>query len=165
LSLSAPPKLEYVQGTNVGLDLPSRTRAKAIFRSFFFPGLGQKYLGKSFKGFVYYGSFIAGSYLTLRARRNYEIANIGYEMAVIKLNEAQTLTDIRKARQEIDLTYENLRDKEKTRNAFYIALGTLWALNILDTATSSEASAADDRVSFDTSYHGSEIRMGLRFGI
>jgi len=165
MGLSAPPKVVSVRGTDVGLEVPARSRTRAVFRSFFFPGLGQKYLGKSFKGFVYYSSFIAGAYLTLNARRDYEIAAVGYETAVTRLSEARTLSDVRRARSEIDLTYENLRDTEKTRNAFYVVLGSLWALNILDAAVSADASVPDNRVGFETSYHGSEFRMGLRFGI
>ncbi|NIM19910.1 MAG: PEGA domain-containing protein [Candidatus Latescibacteria bacterium] len=161
--VSASPRVASVEGPNITLEIPRRSKARAVTRSFFFPGMGQKYLGKHVRGLMYQTLFVTAAVLTLDARRDYDTATIEYELASEALARAETQPEVEAARELVAARWEERRDEETKRNAYYIILASLWFLNVLDTSLSrSDVAAAGQNFGFDTSFRPSEVHAGIR---
>lgn len=114
--------------------LEAKTRSGAIKRSLFIPGLGQAYQGKNKRAFFFGISFVAsigGSYLfTKQYNKNideYNNLHLQYENAV----QSKEIINLRK---QMNDKYDEINQAEKMRNLFYMAVGGVWLLNVLDAA-------------------------------
>ena len=162
--LSAPPKVKAHDGFSATLETPRISKTRAVMKSIFFPGMGQKYLGKPFKGFFLQAVFTTAAVLTIKARREYNIANIHYELAAEAVEQAETQHRADRARRDLSIALDDRRDEEKKRNAYYIILGSLWTLNVLDAFFSTEDVSCGVLIDLETSYNSSGFQTGIRIG-
>ncbi len=112
--------------------LSPKTRFKAALRSTLFPGWGQYYLDKRFKGGVISLAVISLSLSSI-------VLDAKYDRAVDRYNQALRDYDAAKREEERSALRLKVLDKEdkaddaySQRNTLLWMTGTLWAYNILD---------------------------------
>jgi hypothetical protein len=158
--LTSPPKVRSLQGSTVELETPWKSNSRALWRSVFFPGLGQNYLGSYFKGTIFQLGFITSAFLALEAKLNYDEATNAYELALLDLDRAQTVPEIEAALDNVSRTSDKRRDEESKRDVMYIVTGTVWLLNVID-AGFSRKGAEPRRAVLETSYRNSTLWTGM----
>jgi hypothetical protein len=161
LSASAP-KVRSVQGTTAVVETPRVSSQRAFWRSLFVPGLGQNYLGNNFRSFLFQAGFIVGATLTIDANLDYDRADNRYKLALIGLEEAQTVPEIEEAAGQVGFASDDRRDNQTKRDVMLVITGSIWLLNVIDAAFS-ETPQEPKRTSFgfESSYRRSTIWTGL----
>jgi len=116
------------------LRMEVKTRSGAIWRSIFFPGLGQHYKGQHGKGWLFTlaaagsGAFV---YLNESARTD---AVDEYEAAREEYLSAITQTQMDEAYAVMEDKWQEAEDKKKLRDIGWMALAGVWTLNVIDAA-------------------------------
>jgi TM2 domain-containing membrane protein YozV len=159
--LSRPAKIVSVDGSVVNISTTRMTGTRAAIQSALVPGLGQKYMGRHFKGTFYQTVFLTGAVLAIQARKEYRTAEDDYDLSRRRLSMATTPTELLLEREGVGLRWADLRDKERTRDITYIATASIWFINLLDAALISKPDTREGRLGFDTSYNGSSVEAGL----
>ena len=158
--LASPPSVKSVEGASAVVETPMMTSKRAFWRSLFFPGLGQSYLGNNVRSFFLQSTFLYGAYSTLDARLEYDQATNNVELAALRFANAQTPAERQAAADAVATASNNQRDKETRRDVFYIVTGAIWFLNVVDAAFS-KTPMEKGSVRFQTSYNRSTVWTGL----
>ena len=156
---ATPPKTT-VDGNTVRISTPEKSNTRATFRSLFFPGLGQKYIGSATKGYLFQTAFLAAGVGVIESRLDYREAQDSYALWIAELEDAENADDIEDIRQGAEEAWDNVLRKERHRNAWYIAAGSIWLLNVLD-AMFSNTLENEAPGFFETSLSGKTIRTGV----
>jgi hypothetical protein len=124
--------------------------------------LGQNYLGNNFRSFLFQAGFIVGATLTIDANLDYDRADNRYKLALIGLEEAQTVPEIEEAAGQVGFASDDRRDNQTKRDVMLVITGSIWLLNVIDAAFS-ETPQEPKRTSFgfESSYRRSTIWTGL----
>jgi hypothetical protein len=127
--------IEWNKSLERNIDLPigppPNIRARMAVMSLFLPGLGQYYGKRYISGTTFIllelGA-VAGSVISYM---QYEQSADKYNKAIINYNDASTLDDISSAEQT-RIKAHSIADRDyQIRQAMYIAVGGVWALNFL----------------------------------
>jgi TM2 domain-containing membrane protein YozV len=158
--LSMPPNKISSSDMSLTLGTPKKSMLRTVSRSVFFPGMGQKYLGHHFKGVTYQVLFLVTAITAVELNQNYDIATLRYEQAVRQLADASTDAERNIAALGVKRTWDDRRDKEKKRNAFYGACAAVYVLNIFD-AVFTQSVHSKSTFKLTSSYGVSGARAGL----
>jgi hypothetical protein len=160
--LAAPPKAISTDGSDFKVVTPRRSRKRAALRSFFFPGLGQRYQGNTGRAFVFRsGVFVLALYVIDRKLR-YDLAKVEYDMAVAEFENAKTVEEKKSLVQNIARLGAEVDKREDSFHAFVIATGCLWAANVLEAIAAGSQEEKSDRFELTTSYSNSTVWSGIR---
>ena len=125
-------KIEAGKTREVGAELPPKTTAAAITRSFFVPGWGQTYQDKRTRSMLYAVAFIGSAggsyYYTYTYNKAIEDYNNMREQYLAAFDQ----TTINTLRQQMDKAYNDIKPNEDIRNIFYAAAGAIWFINVVD---------------------------------
>jgi len=160
--LSAPPKVVSKDGNSAVLATARYSNSRAVWRSFLFPGFGQKYVGSYLKGWLFQTGFLVSAVFTLEARKDFRRADDGYTAAVEQLDQATSVSEVDIARIRAAVAWDERREKRRILNAFYIASGTVWVLNVLDAAFSTKLESEYGFNHLQTSFNGTSIETAFR---
>jgi hypothetical protein len=137
LLLNLAPGVRYKEGGTVVLSSPQKSMPRALLRSALSPGMGQSYMGHGFRGLFFQTAFYGAALFAARSWWKYGIKRDRYDMKVSELAAASSLDEVTRIRNEMNVSWDDLREAEKSRNAALVTLGSIWLLNMLDVATSS----------------------------
>jgi hypothetical protein len=104
----------------VWMSLRAKTRARAVLRSFSFPGWGQFYERRPISGWLYATATVVTFGASIAAQ-------VEYSDRVHEADRATTLEDYRRA-------IDRAEDARKTRNLLQGGAAALWGLGLLDAA-------------------------------
>jgi hypothetical protein len=161
--IAAPPAVRSVQGSTAVVETPRKSSKRAFWRSLFFPGVGQNYLGHNFRSFLFQAGFLASAAYAIDANLDYDRADNRYKIALLDVQEAQTVPERDAALVRLGAASDDRSDNETRRDVMLIIAGSVWLLNVIDAAFS-ETPQEPTRTSigFETSYRHSTLRTGLR---
>jgi hypothetical protein len=160
--VASPPRVRSVQGSTAVLETPRVSSRRAFWRSLFFPGLGQNYLGNNFRSFLFQTGFIASAVYTIDANLDYDRADNRYQLALIALSEAQTVPEMEDALAQVGFASDDRRDNKTKRDVMFIITGSIWLLSVIDAAFSETPQEPKQTgFGFETSYQRSTLRTGL----
>ncbi len=112
--------------------LSPKTRFKAALRSTLFPGWGQHYLDKRFKGGAISFAMIGLTLSSLVSDYQYDRAVDRYKRALRDYNTAKREEDRLALEGKVQDKEKKADDSYRHRNALLWMTGTLWTYNILD---------------------------------
>jgi hypothetical protein len=159
--LAAPPKATPTEGSDFNVTTPRRSRKRAVLRSFFFPGLGQRYQGNTGRAFAFRaGMFVLALYVIDRKLR-YDLAKNDYDMVREEFDRAKTVEEKKSLVPEMARLSGTVDEREENLYGYIIATGCLWAANVLDAIASGKGEPRGDRFDFAASYRNSTIRSGI----
>ncbi|MCK5408243.1 MAG: hypothetical protein KAJ37_12330 [Candidatus Krumholzibacteria bacterium] len=160
--LSAPPKATRLDGSDFKVVTPKRSRKRALFRSVFFPGLGQRYAGNGGRGFLFHtGVFVLGLY-TIDAKLRYDLATVDYDLAVEEFNNAESVAEKESLRWNVLSLAVQKEERKDQLTAFAVATGLLWVANMFEAFGSGPGGTRSDRFDVTTSYHSSTVWTGIQ---
>lgn len=161
--LASPPKAVSTDGTyGFTVEIPRRSRARAGFRSFFVPGLGQQYNGSPEKGFLYQSTFLVLAFYALDAKMRYDLARVDYQLAYSRYESAESVAEMEAARVEAREKFLAKDSRRETMYALAASAGAVWLINVVDAVASGSAEKSSDRFELGTSYESETLRTGLR---
>lgn len=155
--LMARPAKSRVEGSTVKLSVSKLTGTRAMMRSVLFPGLGQKYMGHPGWGWFMQSCFITTTVLAIEWRYDTTVAQNRYENQLMRIEQATTTDEIAAAQRAAAPLWNDYRDKERWRNAFYISMGAVWAWSVVDAAFISDPVTSNGTIGFETSINGSFV--------
>ncbi|MCK4774873.1 MAG: hypothetical protein KAT30_08800, partial [Candidatus Krumholzibacteria bacterium] len=160
--ISMSPSVRSVQGTTAVVETPKKSSKRAFWRSVFFPGVGQNYLGHNFRSFFFQAGFIASAAYVIDFNLDYDRADYRYKLALVDVKQAQTVPEQEAALAALGVASDDRRDNETKRDVMLIIAGSVWLLNVIDAAFS-ETPAEPKRMSFglQTSYRRSTLWTGM----
>ncbi len=160
--IAMPPSVRSVQGTTAVVETPKKSSKRAFWRSLFFPGVGQNYLGHNFRSFLFQAGFIASAAYAIDFNLDYDRADYRYKLALVDVKEAQTVPEQETALAALGVASDDRRDNETRRDVMLIIMGSVWLLNVIDAAFSGTP-AEPKRMSFglQTSYRRSTLWTGM----
>jgi hypothetical protein len=130
---------EYVfPGSKPGilnLKLQAKEPTKAFYRSLILPGWGQLYSGKRFWGTLFIGLTAASSAAYAINEIDYRSAQDRHRLALKQFNNtvvSGTFDSQQAALKDLNSALRTLNSSERSRNRTFIALGTIWALNAIE---------------------------------
>jgi hypothetical protein len=159
--LAQPPKMSQTTDFGYMAKIPRQSRTRAALRSMFFPGLGQKYYGKTWKGVLFKSGFYTLVWFTLDRKRMYDQARINYELSVGRLQDATSGEDRNRILFESAVLYDGMKTKEDMMYYWAIGTGAVWLINVLDAAISGASSENESRVRFSSGFGREQSRIGL----
>ncbi|MDH3217609.1 MAG: hypothetical protein OEN01_15275, partial [Candidatus Krumholzibacteria bacterium] len=121
------------------------------------------YLGNHVKGTIIQTGFMATAVWAIEARKQYSLADDRHVLARADLERASTVGDIESAQREARAALSTRDDKEAIRDAAFVALGSVWLLNVIDVAFAKGSSLSSRRFAFETLYQDSVLRTGMSF--
>jgi hypothetical protein len=160
--ITKPPSTS-VEGSTVTVKTPRRSNGRATFRSIFFPGMGQIYLGSEVKGTIIQIGFITAAVWAIESTKEYNFANDRYELAKLELAAASTGNELQNAERKLNQAISDRDNNTALRDAAYIALGSVWLLNVIDAAFADGATPSSRQIGLETSYRNSVLRTGIRY--
>jgi hypothetical protein len=161
--IAAPPSVRSIEGSSAIVSTPRKSSRRAFWRSLFFPGVGQNYLGNNFRSFLFQAGFLASAAYAIEANLDYDRADNRYRLALIDLEEAQTVPEKEAALAQLGAASDERRDNETKRDVMLVITGSVWLLSVIDAAFSeTPQEAAGTSIGFETSYRHSTLRTGLR---
>lgn len=159
--LAQPPGIKQTTDFGYKAHVPRRSRVRAALRSAFFPGLGQKYYGKTWKGLLFKTGFYTLVWFTLDRRRKYDLARNDYELSVQRFESADTEAERRRILLESLVLYDGMKKWEDHMYYWAIGTGALWLVNVFDAAVFGGTTEADSRVQFSSAFSPTQSRIGL----
>jgi len=120
-------------GSIVRLDLPERSKAKALFYSALWPGRGQLYQGKITRGILFPLMSAAAGVYALDRMNSVDEYSVLYEVEIEKWQSAVSLEDRTYHGDRASSIWEDLEETRQERNTAFIVFAGIWGLNILDT--------------------------------
>ena len=157
--LSTSPSTS-IDGRTVMVTTPRKSNTRAVIRSMFFPGLGQEYVGSHFKGYLYQSAFLITGIGVIESRKDTRQAGDEYDLARWDVENANGVDEIQSAQNRSQAAWNELQEKEDRRNAWYIAAGSVWLLNVIDAAFSGKLSN-EDAGFFEASLVGKTVHTGI----
>jgi hypothetical protein len=161
--LAQPPGIDQTTDFGYKAHIPRRSRTRAALRSAFFPGLGQKYYGKTFKGLLFKAGFYTLVWFTLDRKRKYDMARNDYELSVQRFENADTKEQRQRILLESLVLYDGMKNWEDNMYYWAIGAGALWLVNVVDAAVLGGTTEADSRVQFSSAFSPTQSRIGLSF--
>ncbi len=159
--LAQPPKITQTSDFGYTVKIPRQSRTRAALRSMFFPGLGQKYRGKTGKGVVFKTAFYTLVWFTLDRKRMYDQARINYELSVDRLYDATSVQERNRILVESAVLYDGMETKEDMMYLWALGTGAVWFVNVLDAIVSGGSSESESRVQFSSAFAKTHSRIGL----
>jgi hypothetical protein len=159
--LAQPPGIEQTTDFGYKARIPRRSRTRAALRSMFFPGLGQKYYGKTWKGLLFKTGFYTLVWFTLDRWRKYEMARNNYQLSVQRFESADTKEERQRILLESLILYDGMKNWEDSMYYWAIGTGAVWLLNVFDAAVFGGTTEADSRVQFSSAFSPTQSRIGL----
>jgi hypothetical protein len=160
--LAAPPKAERLEGSNFKVTTPGKSRSRAAVQSLFFPGMGQRYLGNSSRGFLFRAGFFVVALYTIDAKYKYNMAKVDYDLAYQEFQNATSVEEREAARVVANAQHEVMSDREQVVYEFAAAAGAFWLAGVVDAIATGGRSDGSGRVDFDSSYRAGMVRAGIR---
>jgi len=120
-------------GSIVRIDLPERSKAKALFYSAVWPGRGQLYQGKITRGILFPLLSAATGVYALDRMNSVDEYSVLYEVEIEKWQSAVSLEDRTYHGDRASSIWEDLEETRQERNTAFIVFAGIWGLNILDT--------------------------------
>ena len=108
------------------------SRKTAWSSNLLFAGLGQHYLGKSTRGWIYNAAEAGGLLVALLAELDRDNLSKDYLDLQEKYNSSINADDIIRFREEADQAYNDMKDKEDLRNTGLMVAGGAIVISILD---------------------------------
>lgn len=108
------------------------SRKTAWTSNILFAGLGQHYLDKSFRGYVYNAAEAGGLLVALMAELDRSNLASDYLALEDQYNSSINGDDITRYREAADQTYSDMEDAEKTRNTALMVAGGAIVVSIID---------------------------------
>lgn len=108
------------------------SRKTAWTSNILFAGLGQHYLDKSLRGYVYNAAEAGGLLVALVAELDRSNLQSDYLTLEDQYNSSINADDITRYREAADQTYSDMEDAEKTRNTALMVAGGAIVVSILD---------------------------------
>ncbi|HWR81920.1 MAG TPA: PEGA domain-containing protein [Candidatus Deferrimicrobium sp.] len=134
-SYSEKVMLDPTRPIEIDIRMSPKTRFKAMARSLFIPGWGQKYVGQRTKAYVL-GALAVGSVAAfLIADKNFDDK---YDVFLQKRDEydsvstAGTVAELRRLKPGLDRAQEDAYDAENSRRITIGAAIAVWGVNLLD---------------------------------
>jgi len=158
--LSVPLKADLLDGTNLEVQTPRCSTKRAVLRSLFFPGLGQRYAGNTARGFIFRTGVFVMALFTLDEKLQLDLAEIDYKTAEA-LFDGASVDDKKALLNDLTAKKTEVNDCEDRLNTMAIATGALWALNIIDAIISRGGNIENGRMEFETSVLSSTVRSGI----
>ncbi|MGD8413374.1 MAG: hypothetical protein PVF33_04040, partial [Candidatus Latescibacterota bacterium] len=91
--ISASPGTERTEATDFKVSTPRRSGARAALRSFFFPGLGQRYAGHGGRGFLFRTGVFVLALFTIDAKLRYDLAVSDQNYTLTQFNAAESVEE------------------------------------------------------------------------
>ena len=142
---------------------PRISKSRALLQSLIYPGMGQRYLGRTTTGYLFQVAFLTGLVITTRQRKDYWEAEDDYEFALAELEMANTVDEIDEAWDNVNSAWDELQSKDKYLTEAYVYLGTVYGLNLLSVLLSTNRETQPKNPDFQTSYRNGRIEMGWAF--
>ncbi|MCI0482564.1 MAG: DUF5683 domain-containing protein [Candidatus Dadabacteria bacterium] len=120
-------------GSIIRLDLPERSKAKALFYSAVWPGRGQLYQGKITRGILFPLLSAAAGVYALDRMNSVDEYSVLYEVEIEKWQSAVSLEDRTYHGDRASSIWEDLEETRQERNTAFILFAGIWGLNVLDT--------------------------------
>ena len=159
--MAQPPKITQTSDFGYTVKIPLQSRTRAALRSMFFPGLGQKYYGKTGKGVLFKSGFYILVWFTLDRKRMYDQAKINYELSVDRLYDATSVEERNRILVESAVLYDGMKTKEEMMYYWALGTGAVWLVNVLDAIILGGSSESESRVQFNSAFAKSQSRIGL----
>jgi len=143
------------------IHLKKKTRAKAAVRSLLFPGWGHYYTGRKFGGIFFTSTVaLAGAYAIF--------TQFDYKDEVDSFNRLkdQLTTLSPEELQQLNRQYGKIDDADTRRKRAFIVVGSLWALNILDSVIffpdyGRGASSSKKQIQVSQDFSMDSVKLGL----
>mgnify|MGYP001828958199 FL=1 len=116
----------------VTIRLVPLSRKTAWTSNILFAGLGQHYLGHSFRGYVYNAADAGGLLVALMAELDRSNLRKDYLELEDLYNASINADDITRYREEADQTYSDMEDAESLRNTALLVAGGAIVVSIID---------------------------------
>jgi len=117
---------------SINAALDKKTTSSAILRSFVMPGWGQSYQEKGGRSWIYTIGYLGSGIGSFLFTNKYNTTISEYNVIRTDYSKAVDETEINSLRNEMHSKYDEIDSAEKTRNIFYIAIGAVWLVNMLD---------------------------------
>ncbi|HMA75996.1 MAG TPA: DUF5683 domain-containing protein [Candidatus Krumholzibacteriaceae bacterium] len=157
-----PPDLySYSDRTNIRFRANNRSVKKALLYSFFRPGRGQFYQGKTKRGVFFSSIFVLSGLVSLDLDNQYNKDVSEYNMCLSKLNSSTNLADRRKYSARASLFWEDVEDSKEKRNISLYVLAGIWGWNIIDTLFPGSQYCQDKNYSFNVTPTGCELAFNF----
>jgi hypothetical protein len=118
----------------IELALSLKRKRTAVVRSLLLPGEGQRYKGQPTRGWIYTAGAAGAALLAVGSEIARRDAVDDYEAARIRYGAATSPSQIDAAYAEVEAAWDDAEARRKLRNAGWIALGTIWAVSVVDAA-------------------------------
>lgn len=161
--LSTPPGKKTTDSGAIILEIPGRSKARAAIRSFFFPGLGQKYYGGDSRGVLYQVLFVTGVYGTLDAKMRYDLREIAYDLDKSAAAKDPSNTELQLA---AEISRESRDDTRKQLEIWGVTTAGIWAISLIDAIVRGDSGGSavkPGRLQMTSDYRGGVMRAGLGF--
>ncbi|MDZ7859914.1 MAG: DUF5683 domain-containing protein [Candidatus Krumholzibacteriota bacterium] len=157
-----PPEVySYSDKTNIKFKASNRSVKKAFLYSFFRPGRGQFYQGKTKRGVFFSSIFVLSSLVSLDLNNQYNKDVSEYNLCVSKLNSSTNIADRRKYSDRASLFWEDVEDSKEKRNISLYVLAGIWGWNIIDTLIYGNEYCPDKNYSFNVTPLGCELAFNF----
>jgi hypothetical protein len=162
--LSASAGVERLDSPDFKVRTPRKSAARAVLRSLFFPGLGQRYAGHGGRGFVFRAGVYVLALFTLDAKLRYDLAVVDRDVATMRYNEAGSVPEREALLPEVLRQQESVEKRKDSLTAFVVATGCLWLANVFEAWGSGGGGPRhSDRFEMSTTYRNSTLYQEIRF--
>jgi len=165
----APFRVKEGAGGVVEVELAEKNRARRVFRSALFPGLGQSYAGRKARGAVYAIAATAAATTALVCHLDYRgeldrVDALDRELAALAPGGPAEASFSKIVVAERETALRRSEDEQERRNIAVAATAAVYAVSILDAAfTSGPPVAAEGlTVGLATPVSGDQVGFGVR---
>jgi TM2 domain-containing membrane protein YozV len=163
-TISASPKTTKTEGSDFKVSIPKKSAGRAALQSLFFPGLGQRYVGHSGRGFLFRSGVFVLALFTIDAKLRYDLAVSDRNHFVTQFNNTTSVPGREAMLPEMLIRQESVESRKDRTIAFAAATGLLWLANVFEAWGSGGGESDDlDRLETSTTYRNSTVYQEIRF--
>ena len=130
--LSASPGTTRLEASDFKVTTPRKSAGRAVLRSLFFPGLGQRYAGHGGRAVLFRSGIFVLALFTIDAKLRYDLALVDRNDAATRYNNASSVAEREALVPELVTRQESVEERKDRVIAFIAATGALWLANVFE---------------------------------